>query len=121
MFARIKLVSTEVETVALAPSWALGTDLGKRFVLVLTPNNHVEYRPVTLGPAVGELRVIRAGLKPGDKVVVSGLQKVKPGRCGDPVPRPPSRSPPPSSPPSTPLPDPLERPASCAGRNELKS
>ena len=82
MFARIKLVSTEVETVALAPERALGTDLGKRFVLVLTPNNHVEYRPVTLGPAIGGLRIIRTGLKPGDQVLVSGLQKVKPG---DPV------------------------------------
>ena len=61
---------------------ALGIDLGKRFVLVLTPDNHVEYRPVTLGQAVGELRIITAGLKPGDKVVVSGLQKVRPG---DPV------------------------------------
>ncbi len=51
-------------------------------MLVLTGDNHVQYTPVTLGPAVGELRVIRAGLKPGDKVVVSGLQKVRPG---DPV------------------------------------
>ena len=79
MFARIKLVSSEVETVALAPERALGTDLGKRFVLVLSPQNKIEYRPVELGQAVGELRIIRAGLKPGDQVVVSGLQKVKPG------------------------------------------
>ena len=79
MFARIKLVSSEVETVALAPERSLGADLGKRFVLVVTPASKVEYRAVTLGQAVGELRIIRAGLKPGDKVVVSGLQKVKPG------------------------------------------
>jgi RND family efflux transporter MFP subunit len=79
LFARIKLVSTEVETMALAPERALGADLGRRFVLVLSPDNHVEYRPVTLGAAVGELRIIRSGLKPGDRVVVSGLQKVKPG------------------------------------------
>ena len=82
LFARIKLVSSQSETVALVPERALGTDLGKRYVLVLTADNHVEYDPVTLGPAIGELRVIRSGLKPGDKVVVSGLQKVKPG---DPV------------------------------------
>lgn len=86
MFARIKLVSTDVETVALAPERALGTDLGKRFVLTLTADNHVEYRPVVLGPAVGELRIIREGLKPGDKVVVSGLQKVKPGDVVNPRP-----------------------------------
>ena len=82
LFARIKLVSSEAQTAALIPEQALGTDLGKRYVLVLTGDNHVQYTPVTLGPAVGELRVIRAGLKPGDKVVVSGLQKVRPG---DPV------------------------------------
>jgi multidrug efflux system membrane fusion protein len=35
-----------------------------------------------LGPAIGDLRVVRGGLKPGDQIVVSGLQKVKPG---DPV------------------------------------
>jgi len=82
LFARIKLVSVQPQTVALVPERALGTDLGKRYVLVLTPDNHVDYRPVTLGPAIGELRIVRDGLKPGDKVVVSGLQKVKPG---DPV------------------------------------
>jgi multidrug efflux system membrane fusion protein len=82
LFARIKLVSSETQNVALVPERALGTDLGKRYVLVLTADNHVEYDPVTLGPAIGELRIIRSGLKAGDKVVVSGLQKVKPG---DPV------------------------------------
>jgi multidrug efflux system membrane fusion protein len=82
LFARVKLVSAESQTVALVPERALGADLGKRYVLVLTADNHVAYDPVTLGPAVGELRIVRSGLKPGDKVVVSGLQKVKPG---DPV------------------------------------
>lgn len=79
MFARIKLVSSEVRTVALAPERALGTDLGKRYVLVLSPANKVEYRPVVLGQAVGELRIVREGLRPGERIVVSGLQKVKPG------------------------------------------
>jgi multidrug efflux system membrane fusion protein len=82
LFARIRLVSSDTETVAVIPEQSLGTDLGKRFVLTLTPNNHVEYRPVTLGPAIGGLRIVRTGLKPGDQVVVSGLQKVRPG---DPV------------------------------------
>ncbi len=82
LFARIRLVSAKTDTVALTPERALGEDLGKRYVLVLTKDSYVEYRPVTLGPAVGELRVVREGLKPGDQVVVSGLQKVK---AGDPV------------------------------------
>ena len=79
LFARVKLISGEAQTVALTPEKALGTDLGKRFVLVVSPDNHVEYRSVTLGPAVGELRVITSGLKAGDLVVTSGLQKVRAG------------------------------------------
>ncbi|MGZ3363600.1 MAG: efflux RND transporter periplasmic adaptor subunit, partial [Caulobacteraceae bacterium] len=86
LFARVRLVSSGTETVALAPEKALGEDLGKRFVLVLTKDNHVDYRPVILGPAIGDLRVIRQGLKPGEQIVVSGLQKVKPGDPVTPVP-----------------------------------
>lgn len=86
LFARVRLVSSGTETVALAPEKALGEDLGKRFVLVLTKDNHVDYRPVVLGPAIGDLRVIREGLKPGEQIVVSGLQKVKPGDPVTPVP-----------------------------------
>jgi multidrug efflux system membrane fusion protein len=79
LFARVRLVSRDVQSVALAPEQALGTDLGKRYVLVLGAGNHVQYRPVTLGRAVGEYRIILAGLQPGDRIVTTGLQKVKPG------------------------------------------
>jgi multidrug efflux system membrane fusion protein len=72
--------------VAIAPERALGSDLGSRFVLVLGPGNHVVYRAVTLGAAVGEMRVVTSGLKPGDRVVVSGIQKVKPGDEVKPIP-----------------------------------
>jgi multidrug efflux system membrane fusion protein len=86
LFARIRLVSDQAQTVALIPDQSIGTDLGKRFVLVLTPDNKVDYRAVTLGPLAGELRIVRTGLVAGDKVVVSGLQKVKPGDAVKPVP-----------------------------------
>ena len=46
---------------------------------MLSAGNHVQYRPVTLGRAMGEYRVILTGLQPGEKIVTSGLQKVKPG------------------------------------------
>ena len=85
LFARIRLMSVGTEKVALAPERALGTDLGRRFVLVVDGQHAVQYRQVALGPAVGEMRVIRTGLQPGDIVVVSGLQKVKPGDVVDPV------------------------------------
>ncbi len=79
LFARIRLVSEAAESVALAPDRAVAADLGKRFVLVVTPKNVAEYRTVTLGPKVGDLRIIRTGLKPGDVIVVGGGQRVKPG------------------------------------------
>ena len=85
LFARVRLVSRQSQEAALVPEQALGTDLGKRYVLVLGKADTVQYRPVTLGRAVGEFRVVTAGLQPGDEIVVSGLQKVKPGDRVNPV------------------------------------
>jgi multidrug efflux system membrane fusion protein len=65
---------------------AIGTDLDKRFVYVVTPDQTIEYRAVTLGPLVDGLRVVRSGLTEGDVVVVNGLQRVRPGAKVDPVP-----------------------------------
>jgi multidrug efflux system membrane fusion protein len=79
LFARIRLVSNEAKPAAIVPEQALGTDLGKRYVLVLGADNRVQYRPVVVGRAVGEQRIVLSGLQAGDRVVVSGLQKVKPG------------------------------------------
>ena len=85
LFARIRLVSTKTDPVALAPEDAIGSDLGKHYVLVLDGQNHVQYRPVTLGPALGQLRVVREGLKAGDQVVTAGLTKVRPGDAVQPT------------------------------------
>lgn len=85
LFARIKLVSEKADTVALISDRAIATDLGKKFVLVVDRENKAEYRPVSLGPLLGDQRIVRDGLKPGDVVIVSGLQKVKPGDAVSPV------------------------------------
>jgi RND family efflux transporter MFP subunit len=79
LFSRIRLVSSDTKPIALVPEQSLGTDLGKRFVMVLDSSNHVQTRPVTLGSALGEFRIVTAGLAAGDQVIVEGLQKVKPG------------------------------------------
>ncbi len=85
LFARIRMVSDTSQVVALAPDRAIATDLGKRFVVVVGANNKAEYRPVEIGPLAGNLRIIHTGLKPGDRVIVGGLQKVKPGDTVNPV------------------------------------
>ncbi len=65
---------------------AVGTDLDKRYVLVVNKDKAIEYRPVTLGPAVAAgLRLVRTGLAAGEMVVVNGLQRVRPGMKVDPV------------------------------------
>ncbi len=79
LFARIRLLSATPETVALVPEKALGTDLGKRFVLVVDDKHVVRYQQVELGAATGQLRIVEAGLQPGDQVIVSGQTKVRSG------------------------------------------
>ena len=58
---------------------AVGTDQSVKYVLRVTRDNTIEYRPVTLGPLVGGLRVVRDGLTPEDTIVVNGLQRVRQG------------------------------------------
>ncbi len=79
LFARVRLVAGQEFTAALVDDKAIGTDLDKKYVLVLKDGNVAEYRGVTLGARLDGLRVVKAGLQAGDVVVVNGLQHVKPG------------------------------------------
>lgn len=80
LFAKVKL-GTDAGGVAsaLVAEKAVGTDQNRKFVYVVAANNQTEYRPVQLGATVGSLRVVTAGLKPGERVIVDGLQRVRPG------------------------------------------
>jgi RND family efflux transporter MFP subunit len=79
LFARLKLVGSGRHESVLIDDRAVGTDQDKKFVLQVGTDNATEYRPVVLGPVVDGLRVVRAGLKPGDRIIVNGLQRVRPG------------------------------------------
>ena len=79
LFARIKLVGAEQRDTILIDERAVGTDLGKKFVLALKGDNTLEYRPITLGASVDGLRVVTSGLAASDVIVINGLQHVKPG------------------------------------------
>jgi len=79
LFARIKLVGGDSRDSVLIDERAVGTDLGKKFVLALKKDNTLEYRPVTLGANIDGLRVVSQGLAAGDVIVVNGLQHVRPG------------------------------------------
>jgi multidrug efflux system membrane fusion protein len=79
LFVRLRLAGTGTYHGLLIQDRAVGTDLSKRFVYVVTAKNEIEYRPVTLGPIVDGLRVVKSGLKAGEPVVVNGLQRIRPG------------------------------------------
>jgi RND family efflux transporter MFP subunit len=79
LFVRLQLVSPESRQVALVDDRAIGTDLDRKFVLVLDEQNVAQYRQVETGPLVDEMRVILSGLHEGDVVIVNGLQRVRPG------------------------------------------
>ena len=84
LFARVRLIGNDHYSAVLINDSAIGTDQTMRYVLVVGPDNKVEYRPVELGPLVDGLRVVRSGLKPGDTIVVNGLMRVRPGMQVDP-------------------------------------
>jgi multidrug efflux system membrane fusion protein len=79
LFVRLRLAGAGSYHGLLIQDRAVGTDLSKKFVYVVSPKNEIEYRPVTLGPIVDGLRVVRSGLKAGEPVVVNGLQRIRPG------------------------------------------
>lgn len=80
LFVRIQLGGggTTARAIMVAER-AIGTDQNRKFVFVINGDGKAEYRPVTLGPIVDGLRVVRNGVKPGEKIVVNGLQRVRPG------------------------------------------
>lgn len=84
LYARLKLVGSGTYPAALIKDAAVGTDLGKKFVLVLDKDNAVQYRAIELGPKLEDLRIVRSGLAKGEKIVVNGLQRAMPGATVDP-------------------------------------
>jgi RND family efflux transporter MFP subunit len=77
LFARIQLPIGEPHSATLIPEQALATDQGKKFVWVVNAENHAEYRSVELGAQHGQMRVVEKGIAEGDRVIVSGLQRVR--------------------------------------------
>ncbi len=79
LFARIRVPLSERHPVLLVADSAIGTDQAQKYVLTVTATNTVEYRSVQLGPVVEGRRIVRSGLQAGDKIIVNGLQRARPG------------------------------------------
>ncbi len=85
LFARVRVPASARQTAVLISDRAISTDQSLKFVLTLSPTNTAEYRAVKLGPILDGKRIIREGLKPGEQVIVNGLQRVRPGMPVKPV------------------------------------
>jgi len=78
-FARVRMGQATKATALLINERAVGTDQNKKFVLVVGADNKAVYREVTLGANINGLRVVKAGLAANERIVVNGLQRIRPG------------------------------------------
>jgi membrane fusion protein, multidrug efflux system len=78
-FARLRMGQPQKQTLVMVDEKAIGTDQDKKFVMVIGVDNRAAYRSVTLGGAVDGLRIVTSGLSSGDRIVINGLQRVRPG------------------------------------------
>ena len=78
-FAKLRMGQVKNSSALLINERAVGTDQNKKFVMVVGPDNTAAYREITLGAHVNGLRIVTTGLKPQERVVVNGLQRVRPG------------------------------------------
>ena len=79
MFVSVRMGSGSLPNTLLVPETAIGNDQSKRFVYVVGASDKAEYREVSLGATMDGERVVTAGLKPGDQIILDGLQKLSPG------------------------------------------
>ena len=79
MFGNMRLASGATRAALLIPDTAIGTDQARKVVQIVDAKNIVSTRTVVLGPVIDGLRIVRSGLKPGDRVIVEGMQNAAPG------------------------------------------
>ncbi|MGV7123486.1 efflux RND transporter periplasmic adaptor subunit [Sphingopyxis sp. 550A] len=79
MFGNMRLASGASERALLVPDAAVQTDQARKTLLVVGKDGQVAAREVRLGPVVDGLRVVRGGIAPADRVVITGTQLAQPG------------------------------------------
>jgi multidrug efflux system membrane fusion protein len=77
--ARLMMESPVAQNAVLVAERAIGTDQNKKFVYVVGGDGHPQFREVKLGALADGMRVVQGGVKPGENVVVDGLQRIMPG------------------------------------------
>jgi multidrug efflux system membrane fusion protein len=87
-FAKLRMGHVHDTSALLINERAIGTDQSKKFVMVVGDDNKATYREVTLGANVNGLRIVTSGLKADERIVVNGLQRIRPGSVVMPQPVP---------------------------------
>ncbi|MBX3414953.1 MAG: efflux RND transporter periplasmic adaptor subunit [Pirellulales bacterium] len=80
LYVRVRVPASERYQAMLIPERALATDQDIKYVYVVGQEGIATRRNVELGAQRGDLRIITAGLEPGEQVIVKGLQRVRPGQ-----------------------------------------
>ena len=80
MFGQMQLSGSQPYRAMLIPDTAVITDAARKVVYLVGKDGMVIARPVVLGPLTGNLRVVRSGIGPNDRVIISGLQRARPGQ-----------------------------------------
>ena len=80
LFVRVKVPVSKSYEALLIPERALATDQSIKFVYVVDQDGKSQRRNVELGNLRGDMRIVKSGLKQGERVIVKGLQRVKPGQ-----------------------------------------
>jgi multidrug efflux system membrane fusion protein len=83
-FARLRMGQVKSEPALLVSERAVGTDQNKKYVMVVGSDNRANYREVTIGANVDGLRIVTSGLKAQERIVVNGLQRIRPGALVEP-------------------------------------
>ncbi len=78
-FGRVRAAIETAENAILIPKQAVQEIQGTKTVLVVGPDNMVALRTIKPGGTVGPLLIVQDGLKPGERVIVDGIQKARPG------------------------------------------
>jgi RND family efflux transporter MFP subunit len=84
LFARLSMPIDKRENALLVTERAIGADQGGNYLLSVNSDNVVEKKPIRMGQLVDGLRVIEEGLQPGERLIVKGLQRARPGGKVDP-------------------------------------
>ncbi|MFM0503520.1 efflux RND transporter periplasmic adaptor subunit [Paraburkholderia caffeinilytica] len=79
LYARVRVGGGKPHPAVMIDDAAIGTDQDKKYVLVVDAQNHVQYREIKLGVQHDNLRVVESGLQPNERIVVNGVQRVRPG------------------------------------------